>query len=67
MDPEEIARTAKAAFEESQLIPSPERVKALQAIRKQLELRKAEILAANAEDLKVHPVLYLCLNFQLEN
>ncbi|KAF8909301.1 gamma-glutamyl phosphate reductase [Gymnopilus junonius] len=52
MDTEEIAKTAKAAFEESQLVSSSERVKALQVIRKQLELRKAEILAANAEDLK---------------
>ncbi|PPR00509.1 hypothetical protein CVT26_009893 [Gymnopilus dilepis] len=52
MDTEEIARTAKAAFEASQLVSSSERVKALQVIRKQLEQRKTEILAANAEDLK---------------
>lgn len=50
---EEIAKAAKLAFEESQLFPSAERVNALQLIRKELDLRKADILAANAEDLKV--------------
>ncbi|KAJ3516946.1 hypothetical protein NLJ89_g812 [Agrocybe chaxingu] len=52
MSSEEIAKAAKASFEESQLITSAERVKALESIRKTLEHRKAEILAANAEDLK---------------
>lgn len=50
---EEIAKAAKLAFEESQLFPSAERVNALHLIRKELDLRKADILAANAEDLKV--------------
>lgn len=57
MDSEEIARTAKAAFQVSQLLPSSERINALLAIRKRLELQKSEILAANVEDLKVR-VLY---------
>lgn len=53
MSSEEIAKAAKAAFEASQLIPSSERIAALESIRKQLDLQKTEILAANAEDLKV--------------
>lgn len=53
MSSEEIAKAAKDAFEASRLIPSAERVAALESIRQQLELQKAEILAANAEDLKV--------------
>ena len=53
MDSEEIAKSAKAAFQASQLLPSSERINALLAIRKQLELRKSDILAANVEDLKV--------------
>ncbi|KDR80611.1 hypothetical protein GALMADRAFT_60721 [Galerina marginata CBS 339.88] len=56
MNSEEIAKVAKAAFEESQLIPAPERVRALAVIRKQLEFRKAEVLAANNEDLKAAQV-----------
>ena len=58
MDSEEIARSAKAAFQESQLLPSSERVNALLAIRKQLELQKSDILAANVEDLKVRVCYY---------
>ena len=53
MDSEEIARLAKTAFQDSQLLPSSERISALLAIRSQLELRKSDILAANIEDLKV--------------
>ena len=53
MSSEEIAKAAKMAFAESQLISSTERIKALETIRQQLELQKKEILAANAEDLKV--------------
>jgi glutamate-5-semialdehyde dehydrogenase len=53
MDSEEIARSAKAAFQESRLLPSSERIDALVAIQKELELRKLGILAANVEDLKV--------------
>ena len=48
-----IAKAAKAAFQQSQLIPSSERVEALRYIRKELEAAKDEILAANAEDVKV--------------
>ena len=56
MSSEKIAIAAKAAFEESQLILSAGRIKALEAIRHQLELQKKEILAANIEDLKVRCV-----------
>ncbi|KAF8159578.1 gamma-glutamyl phosphate reductase [Crassisporium funariophilum] len=52
MNSEDIARAAKNAFEESQLLPSSERINALNCIRQELEHRKAEVLAANAEDLK---------------
>ena len=52
---ENIARAAKAAFEASQLIPSSERIKALQEIRKELEAAKDAILAANRLDLEVSP------------
>jgi len=50
---QDIAKTAKAAFEESQLISSDERIKALLEIKNALELNKAEILEANEEDLAV--------------
>jgi glutamate-5-semialdehyde dehydrogenase len=53
MESEEIARSVKAAFQVSQLLPSSERITALLAIQKQLVIRKSEILAANVEDLKV--------------
>ncbi|EAU90319.1 glutamate-5-semialdehyde dehydrogenase [Coprinopsis cinerea okayama7 len=49
---EEIAKAAKAAFDRSQLVPSTERITALEAIHKQLQAHKDEILAANVEDLK---------------
>ncbi|KAI0730946.1 gamma-glutamyl phosphate reductase [Earliella scabrosa] len=49
---ENIARAAKAAFEASQLIPSSERINALQEIRKELEAAKDAILAANRLDLE---------------
>ena len=49
-----IAKAAKSAFEASQLIPSSERVKALEEIRKELEAAKDAILAANRLDLEVH-------------
>lgn len=48
-----IAKAAKAAFEASQLVPSTERVNALQEIRKELEAAKAQILEANRRDLEV--------------
>lgn len=50
---EEIAKTAKAAFEASQLLPTAVRVDALAKIRQQLEANKAEILAANKQDMEV--------------
>ncbi|KAF9269062.1 gamma-glutamyl phosphate reductase [Marasmius fiardii PR-910] len=50
-DAQDIAKAAKAAFEESQVIPSEERVKALRIIRDSLESNKTEILRANEEDL----------------
>ncbi len=50
---EDIAKAAKSAFEESQLVPPSERINALRAIRLQLEKDKTEILAANVKDLKV--------------
>lgn len=50
---EQIAKAAKLAFEESQLIPSAERIKALHSIRDELERNKAQILAANNADLEV--------------
>jgi len=53
MSSEEIAKEAKIAFGESQLILSTERIKALETIRQQLERQKKEILAANVEDVKV--------------
>lgn len=50
---ESIAKAAKTAFEQSQLIPSQERITALHSIRDVLQANKAEIMAANKEDLKV--------------
>lgn len=49
----DIAKTAKAAFEASQLIPSDQRVIALHAIKQALEAKKEDILSANKEDLQV--------------
>lgn len=58
MSLEDIAKAAKSAFEESQLFPSSERIKALTAIRRQLVEYKTKVFAANAEDLQVRfPVL----------
>ncbi|CAK5267309.1 unnamed protein product [Mycena citricolor] len=53
---EEIAKAAKIAFEDSQLVASSERVNALHHIRRALESCKAEILAANKEDLQAAQV-----------
>jgi glutamate-5-semialdehyde dehydrogenase len=50
---EEIAKAAKAAFEESQLLPAAVRINALAKIKQQLEANKAEILAANKQDMEV--------------
>jgi glutamate-5-semialdehyde dehydrogenase len=49
----DIARAAKDAFEQSQLIPASERITGLQEIGKELEASKDEILAANKDDLQV--------------
>ncbi|KAJ7175887.1 gamma-glutamyl phosphate reductase [Mycena filopes] len=53
---EDIAKAAKSAFEDSQLVPSAERVNALHHIRSALESNKIEILAANRQDLKAAQV-----------
>ena len=50
----DIAKAAKNAFEVSQLIPSSERINALNAIKKELRANKEIILAANHEDLEVY-------------
>lgn len=50
---EEIAKAAKAAFEESQLLPTAVKTDALAKIKQQLEADKAEILAANKRDMEV--------------
>jgi len=50
---ENIAQTAKAAFEASQLVSAPERTRALHEIRKELEANKDVILKANSEDMAV--------------
>lgn len=54
---QDIAKAAKVAFEQSQLISSSERIAALHQIRIELEASKAEILAANKEDLEVRDVV----------
>ncbi|KAF9054468.1 gamma-glutamyl phosphate reductase [Panaeolus papilionaceus] len=48
----DIAKAAKAAFEQSQLVSNEDRIKALRAIRQQLETQKDSIISANLEDLK---------------
>jgi len=53
MSAESIAKTAKAAFEASQLVSVPERTRALHEIRKELEANKDAILKANSEDMAV--------------
>ena len=50
---EQIAKAAKAAFDASQLIDASERVKALYAIKEELEGMKEEIREANVKDLEV--------------
>ncbi|KII87484.1 hypothetical protein PLICRDRAFT_43129 [Plicaturopsis crispa FD-325 SS-3] len=47
-----IAKAAKTAFEASQLLPASERILALLEIIKELNNSKAEILAANREDMQ---------------
>jgi glutamate-5-semialdehyde dehydrogenase len=50
---EAIAKTAKAAFEASQLVGTAERTRALLEIRKELEANRDAILRANGEDMAV--------------
>ncbi|KAF9466039.1 Aldehyde/histidinol dehydrogenase [Collybia nuda] len=52
----DIAKLAKTAFQNSQLIPSSERVTALHSIRTELHARKDAILEANKEDLEAAQV-----------
>ncbi|KXN90708.1 putative gamma-glutamyl phosphate reductase [Leucoagaricus sp. SymC.cos] len=49
---EDIAKAAKAAFDESQLILAEKRVLALRQIKRELEAQKYDIMFANTEDLK---------------
>ncbi|KAF8518980.1 gamma-glutamyl phosphate reductase [Hysterangium stoloniferum] len=51
-DSAQVARAAKLAFEHSQLLEASERVKALNAIRTELELRKNDIFDANKRDME---------------
>ncbi|KAF8270836.1 gamma-glutamyl phosphate reductase [Lactarius quietus] len=51
MSTETVAKTARAAFEASQLIDSAERTRALHEIRKELEANKDAILQSNGEDM----------------
>lgn len=49
---EAIAKVAKSSFEASQLIPASERNAALDAIVRELEAKKNDIISANTEDLQ---------------
>jgi hypothetical protein len=55
---ETVAKTARAAFEASQLIDPAERSHALHEIRKELEANKDSILQANGEDMMVRAFHY---------
>ncbi|KAF5377803.1 hypothetical protein D9757_008109 [Collybiopsis confluens] len=48
----DIAKAAKNAFQDAQLIPASERAKALHEIQLSLQASKVEILQANQEDIK---------------
>ncbi|KAF8889323.1 gamma-glutamyl phosphate reductase [Infundibulicybe gibba] len=48
----DIAKTAKIAFEQAQLIPSTERIAALHAIKAELSSQKEQILDANKKDIQ---------------
>jgi gamma-glutamyl phosphate reductase len=54
---EAIAKTAKAAFDASQLVGAAERTRALLEIRKELEVNRDSILRANGEDMAVRSLL----------
>jgi hypothetical protein len=59
----DIAKAAKAAFQASQLVPSSERIIALEEIVRQLEAAKDDILAANREDVEVCVIyIYILLS-----
>jgi glutamate-5-semialdehyde dehydrogenase len=49
----DIAKAARAAFEESSRLTALERVNALHEMQKELEVNKPEILDANKKDLEV--------------
>ena len=51
--PEEIAKSAKAAFEASQLLDASERRKALQLMKEELSQLKDAIKRANEADMLV--------------
>lgn len=53
---EEVAQSARAAYEASQLVDSSERDSALFKIRDLLLERRDEILKANQKDLDVSPL-----------
>lgn len=57
--PESIALAARRAFEASQLVDPSERNVALSAIRRVLEERKEDVLAANKRDMDVCPSSHL--------
>lgn len=50
---EEIAKSARQAFEASQLVDGSERNAALRTIKAELSRSKDEILAANEKDMEV--------------
>lgn len=50
---EQVARTAKEAFDASQLLESSERHAALLALKRALTDAKEEILQANRQDIEV--------------
>lgn len=56
---EQVARTAKEAYDASSLLDSSERHLALVALRLALTESKADILAANALDIQVSSTHYL--------
>jgi glutamate-5-semialdehyde dehydrogenase len=54
---ETIAKAAREAFEESQLVQVSERNVALKAIREVLESAKDEIISANQKDMEVRSLI----------
>jgi hypothetical protein len=66
MSAEQIAKTAKEAFDASQLLPAEERHKALVALKEALTSSKDEILRANAKDIQVYPRFLTCGNLRAD-